>query len=77
MMTERQFKHEMSKAKTFYELEPEKSSYWKGYQRGLRRNYHGDAFGTEEEHRLYMEAFESQDSERKRLGEGYRDALQL
>jgi hypothetical protein len=76
-MTEGQFKTELGKAQTFARLEsdPDKAAYWRGYQRGIRRNWHGDRFGTAEEHRRFIEAAESEDAERAALGRGYRDGL--
>lgn len=40
----------------------------RGYQRGLRRHYHGDRFGTEAEHEQWM----AMDGQRAELGDGYR-----
>jgi len=47
------FEHEMNRAKTFQGLETDRAEYWIGYQRGLRRAYHGESFGTAEEHAPY------------------------
>ena len=45
--------------------------YWRGYQRGLRRHYHGASFGSATEHRRWMGAAE--EPHRSALGTGYRD----
>lgn len=47
------------------------SDYGSGYQRGLRRHYHGERFGTPEEHALWMSLGTSGDP-REELGRGYR-----
>ena len=39
------FESLMMKAKTFQSL-GDRPEYWTGYQRGLRRRFHGEAFGT-------------------------------
>ena len=41
-------------AKTFQSVDTDRSEYWQGFQRGLRRSYHGENFGTAEEHENYM-----------------------
>lgn len=58
------------------ESDPVKCDWWRGYMRGLRRAHHGDAFGTETEHSLYLAASESDDF-RRALGLGYRAGLSL
>ena len=52
--------------------------YWEGYQRGLRRAYHGESFGTAEEHALWLGASDNygDDPIRRARGEGYRDGLE-
>jgi hypothetical protein len=67
-LTEVQFQHEMSRAQTFQGLEPDRAEYWAGYQRGLRRAFHGEAFGTAEEHDLWLTAVDSEDVLRKQRG---------
>ena len=75
-MTKKQFEHEMIKAQTFQTVEPDRAFYWIGYQRGLRRAFHGEAFGTEAEHVLLLQAVDVDDPDRRQRGEGYRDGLQ-
>ena len=67
----------MNRAKTFQGLETDRAEYWIGYQRGLRRAYHGESFGTAEEHALWLGASDNHgdDPIRRARGEGYRDGL--
>ena len=74
-LTEAEFQTQMSRAQTFQGLEPDRAEYWIGYARGLRRAYHGENFGTGEEHDLWLAAVESDDVLRKQRGHGYRDGL--
>jgi hypothetical protein len=67
------FKREMAKAKTFIELH-QNADYWQGYQRGLRRVFLGEAFGTKEEHQKWLSLIA--DPYRVELGRGYRDGLE-
>jgi hypothetical protein len=69
------FKNEMRMAQAYQGLQPDRSEYWKGYIRGLRKGYHGENFGTAIEHAAYCEAIYSEYTERKMLGQGYRDGL--
>lgn len=48
--------------------------YGAGYQRGLRRAHHGEAFGTADEHALWSRLGLDGDI-RTELGRGYRDGL--
>ena len=45
--------------------------YLRGYLRGIRRHYHGDIFGTDEEHNQWLNL----EGDRDDLGRGYRDGL--
>ena len=51
------------------------ADYWAGFQRGLRRAYHGDAFGTAEEHAIWLSLADAADPARAELGRGYADGL--
>ena len=73
-MTQAQFTHLMLKARTLADLGDE-TDYWNGYQRGLRRAFHGDQFGTDEEHALWLALAEAPETDRKEKGRGYRDGL--
>ena len=69
-MTSREFEHEMLKAKTFAET-GSSYNYWRGYQRGLRRRFHGENFGEPGEHEKWLSLIH--DETRRELGRGYRD----
>lgn len=59
------------------ETDPILSAWWAGHVRGLRRAHHGDSFGTQVEHDLFLSAADSDDPERSALGRGYRAGLTL
>ena len=59
------------------ESDPIKSEWWVGYMRGLRRAHHGEQFGSQAEHDLWLSASESDDPTRCALGDGYRSGLTL
>lgn len=73
----------MRRADTLRRLEPDgvdgilRSEWWVGYTRGLRRAHHGERFGTQAEHELWLAASESSDQKRAALGRGYRAGLTL
>ena len=74
-MNEIKFLSLMMKARTFSGL-GERSDYWRGYQRGLRRGFQGELFGTDDEHRRWMRLAEDGGDEASReRGRGYRDGL--
>lgn len=74
-MTEQQFKNKMNYARAMHDNSDDQR-YWAGYIRGLRRYYHGEKFGTEEEHIKYISlADEARYESRQRMGQGYVDAL--
>ena len=51
---------------------PYTNTFWRGYQRGMRRLYHGEKFGTQDEHALWMAAAdETRDEDRRYCGIGY------
>jgi len=50
-------------------------NYGLGYLRGLRRGYHGEAFGTEEEHSMWLR-FRTAEDQRAEMGRGYADGLE-
>lgn len=54
-----------------------RAEWWAGYMRGLRRAHHGERFGTDAEHALWLSASESTDPSRAALGRGYRAGLTL
>lgn len=73
------FQSLMRRADTLRRLESDylNESWWTGYMRGLRRAHHGERFGTEAEHDLWLNAVESTDPSRAALGRGYRAGLTL
>jgi hypothetical protein len=48
-----------------------RDDYAKGYERGIRRHYHGDSLGTNAEHEQWM----SLDGDRADMARGYRDGF--
>ena len=71
------FQSLMRRADTLRQADPVHRDWWTGYMRGLRRAHHGDGFGTEAEHALYLAAADSGDEARSALGRGYRAGLTL
>ena len=72
-MKQSEFQTNMTGSKTFGELsDSADSDFWSGYQRGLRRHYHGEKFGTTAEHKLWMSLHTDDDESRKMRGLGYR-----
>ena len=72
-MTEKQFQSNSRAADTFRRLSqyPD-DDFWAGYRRGLNRHYHGENFGTEDEHLLWLASVDSADVGRQMRGRGYR-----
>jgi hypothetical protein len=64
-MKETEFKQRMLEAKQIG------GDYGAGYQRGLRRHYHGEQFGTAAEHETWM----TMSGHRQEQGDGYRDGF--
>ena len=71
-MEEKTFQERARAAKIFKETDHENADFWSGYERGLRRLYHGERFGTPDEHVLWMSLIDDQDEARKMRGLGYR-----
>lgn len=72
-MNEAQFKSKMLYAESMHKLDEGRQDYWRGYMRGLRRRYHGEAFGTDDEHQQYLGLIN--DPTRAEMGRGYRDGF--
>lgn len=73
-MNQKEFEHNAQGAKTMMSIsgEPRNQDYWTGYLRGLRRCYHGEKFGTFEEHCLWMDnGNKAQDEQRSCRSKGY------
>ncbi len=74
-MNESQFLSMMTKARMF-SSRGELSDYWHGYQRGLRRGFQGELFGTEAAHKLWIRlGDDGPDKASQERGRGYRDGL--
>lgn len=79
-MTRETFTREMVKAMKakIFAHRSNGPDYWEGYQRGLRRAYYGEVFGTEEEHNLWLSLADDEvDETRRERGRGYRDGLAI
>lgn len=74
-MTEEDFKSEFARAETLRRSlgDPKQERYWRGYLAGLRKRYHGNAFGTEQEHERWIKAINHRDPMRRMEARGYRD----
>lgn len=57
--------------------DPIRHAWYTGYMRGLRRAHHGDAFGTDAEHQLFLAAANDHAPDRAALGNGYAAGLKL
>ena len=56
-----------------YKAISSQSNFYIGYIRGLRKAYHGSAFGTDAEHETYMNIPAAEiDLNRRLIGDGYR-----
>ena len=74
-MDQQTFKSKLLYAEVMLDIENNRTDYWTGYIRGLRRAYHGQQFGTDAEHALWLSLSISDDTSRSELGRGYRDGL--
>lgn len=59
------------------ETDPVKSSWWRGYMRGLRRAHHGERFGSLAEHQMWLDAADSPIPDRAAMGRGYAAGLTM
>ena len=75
-MDQQSFEHEMAKAQAMRSA-GDRPEYWAGYMRGIRRRYHGENFGTEDEHRLWMSLSDDSDQTRADRGKGYRAGYEV
>mgnify|MGYP003590088997 FL=1 len=67
----------MRRADRLRRHDSDNAPWWTGYIRGLRRAHHGDNFGDDAEHALYLSAADSDDPQRAALGRGYRAGLTM
>jgi hypothetical protein len=75
-MDEQTFQSEILRARTYREL-GERPAYWTGYERGLRRGFYGECFGTDQEHELWLTLEADGDAICRERGLGYRDGLAM
>jgi len=68
-MNQNTFQSYLMRTKSLQSLDSERSEFWRGYQRGIRRLYHGKSFGTAEEHEKWMNCADG--DYRKQLQDGY------
>jgi len=73
-MEKKVFESRMIQADTFKKVS-DKPEYYSGYMRGLRRLFHGEAFGTDAEHALWSGLVDDSDEAREQRGQGYRDGF--
>jgi hypothetical protein len=76
-MDEQTFQAELDRAKAMQRTvkEPVEADYWAGYQRGLRRAFLGERFGTARQHELWLSLASDDDHLSAARGRGYRDGL--
>jgi hypothetical protein len=75
-MTREQFDHEMRRARTISQENPDKAAYYSGYMRGLRIAYNGGSFGVDRDHNRWMNLIYETNTKQHDRGLGYRDGLQ-
>jgi len=68
------FEREMHRAEAM-RTAGDQPDYWSGYIRGLRRQFHGEKFGTEGEHAKWMGLADEPTESRAQRGRGYRDGF--
>lgn len=72
-MTEEQFQENISGAAVLMNVSSTPYNFfWRGYGRGTRRNYFGERFGTNEEHKFWINPVQTRDQQRKMQRIGYR-----
>jgi hypothetical protein len=78
-MDEQTFQSELNRAKTMQGTvkDPIEADYWDGYQRGLRRLYLGERFGTARQHALWLALAADDNPSQAARGRGYRDGLRF
>ena len=77
-MNEQLFRSEMRRAEIMRRtLDRDRANYWAGYIRGLRRLYHGENFGTPEEHTFWLLLVVRPDRMLQQRGQGYRDGFEF
>lgn len=69
----------LRRADTLRRLETDhlREAWYAGYVRGLRRAHHGERFGSDAEHALWLSLADEPEAGRAALGSGYRAGLTL
>ena len=75
-MTKKQFDQEMQRIKSLMSADPDRTDYFTGYIRGLKRAYSGGKFGIDNMHNLWMNLIFDTDMRKHARGLGYRDGMQ-
>ena len=73
-MDEQTYKSKIFHAEVMRDIE-NRPDYWAGYCRGLQRAFHGEQFGTEEEHAHWISLADQGDMQSYERGHGYLDGL--
>jgi len=73
-MNESIFKAKMLHTQLMMDMR-DRADYWLGFRRGLRRAFYGEAFGTDEDHQLWLSLAARDDREIAERGIGYLDGL--
>ena len=78
-MTDQQFQSELNRAKTLQGTvtDPIEADYWAGYQRGLRRAFLGERFGTARQHKEWLSLANDDSHSNAARGRGYCDGLRF
>ncbi len=76
-MERKDFESEVLKTKVMKRAEPKREYFWEGYRRGLLRGYHGEKFGSDEEHRKWWSMADDETADRQERGHGYRAGYRL
>jgi hypothetical protein len=73
------FQSELNRAKTkqLIAKDPIEADYWDGYQRGLRRLFYGERFGTARQHAQWLSFSNDANPSTAARGGGYRDGLRF
>lgn len=74
-MTKAQFDLEIARASSMILCDTKNINYWVGYDRGAKKAYHGERFGTAIQHAIYCEMKYYVDPQIQEIGNGYRDGL--
>jgi hypothetical protein len=71
VMSESEFLHNMNAAQALFPIGAY-SSFISGYMKGLKCQFHGEAFATKQEHGRFMTLVNDSDPAKAAFGRGYR-----